>query len=89
MFVDGDDYLFSENALGIIYNHVKDNNVDILQFKMVYLYGDDKYVQLKNIIDINQIDNKTTALRELNKAGNISVSACDKIVKRKITTRMI
>lgn len=82
MFIDGDDFLYDNKCLEKIAKMIENTEADIIQYKMVYLYGK-KFVKLRDVNDINYLS-KYEALKELNKRGNISVSACDKIVKSNI-----
>lgn len=80
MFVDSDDFISKGVNLKKIVNDLK---YDVTQYKWIYYYeNNNKYVYFPNhkkfngeIIDI---------LNERIKDGTFSVSACDKIVKRKI-----
>lgn len=84
MFIDGDDFLNSNNDLKKILKMINKYNADIIQYKMVYYYDNDKYLNQKDIIDVNNVSDLFNSLNILNKNGNISVSACDKIVKRSL-----
>ncbi len=78
MFVDGDDYLHTKYD---IYNIMKfvTKKTDVLQYKMLYAYKNKK---LKILNDINVSKKEERQLFELISNSQLSVSACDKIVKR-------
>lgn len=81
MFIDGDDYLYENNVLNKIVPFLK---YDIIQYKMIYLYEkNNKYVKLDKLIECN--DKKLIEQLKIKvKKGQLSVSPCDKIIKRKI-----
>lgn len=83
MFVDGDDFLYDKYSLEKIANSIK-TKPDILQYRMVYYYDKNKkYVHSKNIQQL--ASNKTLyVLHELNKNSDVSISACDKVVKNQL-----
>lgn len=83
MFIDGDDYLYDEKCLSKIVKCLEENNSDVIQYKMVYYYENkNKYVYNSDLIFLEK--NKKQYLEILNKNGQISVSACDKVIKRSI-----
>lgn len=83
MFVDGDDFLLNDMCLENIGQAIEKSKADIIQYKMVYYYQQsNKYVYNKNIEDIK--GNKIEKLNFLNKNGQVSISACDKIIKSSI-----
>lgn len=84
MFIDGDDYLYDNNCLMKINSSIDKNKSDIIQYKMVKYYEDkEKYSYSKNLREANSIDIVKT-LEELNNNSQVSISACDKIVKREL-----
>lgn len=83
MFVDGDDFLYNITCLKRISEFIDKTKADVIQYKMVYFYDrKDKYVFQKPLKNIK--GNFYDKLFFMNKNGQISVSACDKIVKRKV-----
>ena len=82
MFIDGDDKLFNNKCLEILSDEINAESCDVIQYKMIYLYQD-KYKFFKNV-DMDNYENNLDYLRDLNRKGILSVSACDKIVKRSI-----
>lgn len=80
MFVDGDDKLYSSDCLSKLNVYINMYKSDIIQYKMVYLYNN-SYQKQKEIVNINDINNKNECLKILNRNGNISCSPCDKIIK--------
>lgn len=83
MFVDGDDFLYNITCLKRISEFIDKTKADVIQYKMVYFYDrKDKYVFQKPLKNIK--GNFYDKLFFMNKNGQISVSACDKIVKTEI-----
>lgn len=80
MFVDGDDFLYDKTCLERIEREL--GNSDILQYKMVYYYPNKKFVELKDIVDIESENSFEDKLYKLICNGSISISACDKIISR-------
>lgn len=83
MFIDGDDFLYNNECLEKLNDCIDKNNADVIQYKMVYYYDrNDKLIFQKNLekLDGSVIEN----LSLLNSNGQVSVSACDKIVKSEI-----
>lgn len=78
MFVDSDDKINKFD-----FKKYLKNNVDFIQYKMIYLYENEKLVYLKNI-DLSCGDNLIGFLYNQVKNGTLSISACDKIVSRKM-----
>ena len=83
MFVDSDDLLNK-----IDFEKIFSKEVDIIQYKMVYYYENtDKYIHLKNIDEqCNQYGLKDYIKHQIS-SGTLSVSACDKIIKRELITK--
>ncbi len=83
MFVDGDDYICPD-SIRIINESINKYKSDIIQFKMSQYYGKKK--KTIQSVDLPDLKNSTVcdALRELNKKGLVSVSPCDKIVRRNL-----
>lgn len=80
MFIDGDDKLRDINNLELLNKIAKKENVDILFYKMIYWYGE-KYKYNNKQYD-NSFSDKVEIINSLNEKGLLSVSACDKVVKR-------
>ena len=80
MFVDGDDFLYDNKCLSKIAKCIDETSADVIQYKMVYYYeSKNKYVFNNDLIILNKGDDNY--LKKLNENGQISVSACDKIVR--------
>ena len=84
MFVDGDDFLVNKNCLQNIVFELEKEKVDVLQYKMQYYYNSSKKVLHLN--DLKEFNNTPVieCLKELNKSCQISISACDKIIKTSV-----
>lgn len=77
MFVDSDDMINNFDL------KILDTDEDIIQYKMIYYYEkNNKYVKLKDLN--NDVATYYDALKENIKNGTLSISACDKIVKREL-----
>lgn len=84
MFIDGDDFLLNNQCLTNLGKKIKEEKSDVIQYKMVEYYGKkNKYIYKTNLIS-SKTNNKMIVLNNLNCIGQISISACDKIVKRKV-----
>ena len=84
MFIDGDDFLYDDECLTKIVNSIKEEDSEVIQYKMVqYFTPKNKYIFLPDLIE-SKSNNKLKVLKELNYSSQISVSACDKVIKRKI-----
>jgi len=87
MFIDGDDFLIDKNCIRKIRKEIDDFDYDVIQYKMVYYYGSkNKFIYNKNLPKLvgKGCDEVIKTLYSLNEIGMISVSACDKIIKRDI-----
>lgn len=86
MFIDGDDFLNNENCLKKLNESInRSRESDIIQYKMKYYYEqNNKYVSLKDLPNLPDTQSKNEKISTLIKEGCLSVSACDKIVKRKV-----
>ena len=83
MFIDGDDFLYTNDCLSKINDVLLKNQYDIVQYKMVNYYeNNDQYQLNKDIVECNS--NYIESLNELNMNGNLSISPCDKVVKLSI-----
>lgn len=80
MFIDGDDKLNSTNSLKFLNDIVEKENVDVLFYKMIYWY--EKKCRYNKKTYGNAFLDKIDIINNLNELGLLSVSACDKIVKR-------
>ena len=81
MFVDSDDYIYSKIDLGKI---VANLNGDIIQYKWIYYYDKQKkYMFFKDNVIYDDMQYEKL-LYEKVKDGTLSISACDKFVKRSI-----
>lgn len=80
MFVDGDDLLYNKTCLEKIEKEL--GTSDILQYKMVYYYPNNKFIELKDIVNIENENSFEDKLYKLICNGEISISACDKIISR-------
>lgn len=77
MFIDSDDKI---NFFDLK-KYIK-NNPDIIQYKMVYYYEkNDRYIKLRDI-NVNENDNIMQFIENQIINGTLSISACDKIVKK-------
>jgi len=80
MFIDSDDFI----ANNVNFKKLIDCNEEIIQYKMVYYYDNqDKYVYLKDNDTYDKL-NFYDKLSKMVEKGNMSISACDKIVRRKL-----
>lgn len=83
MFVDSDDFLYNIHCLKKINDYIEESEADVIQYKMVYYYEKkNKYVFLKDLKEFN--GSVLEKISSLNENGQVSVSACDKIVKAEI-----
>ena len=73
-FVDGDDMLYNNNVLQILYNNLKDTDLDILLFNMIQLIGN-QYVQHGNKNEIFVKDSRNNALTKWNSASSKAVKS--------------
>lgn len=81
-FVDSDDFLIEDSNLELMISNL---DADILQFKMNYYYEkDDKYVHCRDLKNYFYINNKYEYLKEMISMNTLSISPCDKIIKRSI-----
>lgn len=81
MFVDSDDLLYQNDCLFKIKNSIGKYNYDIVMFNMLYMYekhGKRKYDFLPSFPKIND-DN---VLDQLIKSNKLSISPCDKWIKK-------
>jgi len=81
MFIDSDDFINEKIKLEEVINELKE---DVIQFKWIYYY-ENKYVYFKDNELYPNIDYENLLFKKV-KDGTISVSACNKIVKRSIIT---
>lgn len=80
MFVDSDDKLYDFQCLSKLNIYINKYKSDVIQYKFAYLYNN--YLQKqKDIVDINNLNNKNECLKKLNRYGNISCAPWDKIIK--------
>ena len=83
MFVDGDDFINDKESLSKILK-LTEEKYDIIQYKMLYYYEkDNKYLYLKDMDESNSIYIKEQLYNKVI-TGTLSISACDKIIKRSI-----
>lgn len=80
MFIDGDDKLYKKDNLESLNSIIIQKKADIIFYKMIYWY--DKKYKFNNKKYSNIYKDKIDIINNLNKIGLLSVSACDKIVKR-------
>lgn len=81
MFVDSDDFISCKEDLNDLILNLK---YDIVQYKMIYYYDKiNKYVYLKDMNINNDIEYQDKLKRKV-ELGTLSVSACDKIVRRSL-----
>ena len=84
MFVDGDDFLYDKYSLEKINASIQKEKTDIIQYKMVqYFDKTNKYVYSNNLIN-DKKNAKLEIIENLNRKGQVSVSACEKIIKRSV-----
>lgn len=83
MFVDGDDYLSNPDSLEKILKQGLVGDPDIIQYKKKYVYDNGKK---KEDGDYPKVvyQNVFVALSILNRRAQVSVSACDKLIKRSL-----
>ena len=82
MFIDSDDFINHKESLGEFVK-LLDEEYDIIQYKMLYYYEkNNKYIYLKDM-DESSINIKEQLYNKV-KTGTLSISACDKIIKRSI-----
>lgn len=82
MFVDGDDYINSEVNLDKI---IKSLTGEVIQYKWVYFYEkSNKFIYFKDKKSYEDVTNFKQVLENKVQDGSISVSACDKFVKRQV-----
>lgn len=82
MFIDSDDFLYKKDSLSTLSYIIDNYQYDIIQYKMIYFYEkNDKFLELNNLETLDYKENIIECLKILNKKNQISVSACDKIVK--------
>lgn len=90
MFIDGDDFLNSEDNLQYIAKQINQKNKpDIIQYRMLYYYEEkNKFMKLKELEEKECNENtKIIYLDRMIKEGILSISACDKVVKRSIVLK--
>ena len=81
-FIDGDDFIINGNYIKEIIKNLK---YDFVQFKMVYYYTNQKkYFYLNNIVNDLKYDDMLGYIKNGVYNGTLSVSPCDKIIKRDI-----
>lgn len=81
MFIDGDDFLYDNSCLKKLIKEINNSKSDIIQYKMVQYYDKKKkFIFTKKFPDI-RVKEKIDVLKSLNCASQISVSACDKLIK--------
>lgn len=78
MFLDADDYLSDENSILTLEKKLQKNKPDVLLYKMNYFYERNKsFIELPNY-NIN----KKNIIDELLRQNKLSISPCDKVVRR-------
>lgn len=83
MFLDSDDYFYSDKCLEILNEHLEED-LDVLLYKSKYYYEHiSKYITLPNYPIIDSYD-ISQALKQLISTNKLSVSPCDKIIKSSI-----
>lgn len=80
MFIDSDDFINYEVKLNRLLKKI--DNVDILQYRMLHYFENGKIIHLKSIE--NDINDYTDTLFYNVQNAILSISACDKIIKRKL-----
>ena len=83
LFIDSDDFLCSCNCLEKISCVIDNFHPDVIQYKKIYWYSEDniKYDgELKEGIYFNVLN----LLSDLNRESAVSVSSCDKAIKREL-----
>ena len=81
-FIDGDDFIINGNYIKDI---IKNLTYDFVQFKMIYYYTNkNKYFYLNDIIDDLKYDDMLGYIKSGVYNGTLSVSPCDKIIKRDV-----
>lgn len=83
MFIDGDDFLLGTDCIEKIVNSINKTRADIIQYKKVYWYNTNNIKYDNDLQCLNSV-NIIDTLSRLNKNGAISVSACDKVIKRSL-----
>lgn len=85
MFIDGDDYLYDLDSLKKLNNIVCKKKYDVVQYNMIhYFENNDKYVHLSQLPEIFSVNSIVDVLNSLNKSNQMSISACDKIIRSDI-----
>ncbi len=86
MFVDGDDFLKDLESIQTLVNNLRNKKSDIVIYKMIEFYQEsNKYIMSKNSISKKEEYNDVLEyLKTSIKKSTLSISACDKIVKRDI-----
>ena len=83
LFIDSDDFLCDDRCLEKISKVIDDCHPDVVQYKKVYWYEKDniKYdVDLRTGLYLDMYE----LMSNLNKIGLLSVSSCDKAIKRDV-----
>lgn len=86
MFLDGDDYLSGDDCLLELEKQIIKSKADIIQYKMLYFYNKTK--KTREFHDINYVSGEIlNGFNKLNRDGRVSISACDKIVKKDLIVK--
>ena len=84
MFIDGDDFLYSRDVLKKIVDIIIQSDGDVVQFKILQYYEKHNKMIEQKRLNGYQDDELMITLKKLNDNSLLSVSACDKVVKRSI-----
>lgn len=79
MFIDSDDFIYEKEHINDIFPYLK---YDIIQYKMIYYYENkDKYLFLNDLNTYSYLSYEDKIEKKIYD-GSLSISACDKIVRR-------
>lgn len=81
IFVDGDDYISSEDMLEKLVPYLK---YDVVQYKMIYFYEKKNKSVLLNDLEIYHDENIMEQLKNKTINGELSISPCDKAVRKSV-----
>ncbi|MET3557541.1 glycosyltransferase involved in cell wall biosynthesis [Streptococcus rupicaprae] len=82
LFIDGDDYL-ENNTLDVLASHLKDNDLDVLEFNGWYVENGEKTSRFNNhYIDSGVVKNGRDYFVDNVKAGCMYAAACFKVIRR-------
>lgn len=81
MFVDSDDFINENEKINDLLPYLK---YDVIQYKMIYFYNKkQKYMYLKDM-NTYEVESYMEKLEKKVYDGSLSISACDKIIKKNL-----